>query len=66
MHLREKYNLTLLFISHDLNVIRQICDRVCVLHEGKIVETALVEELYQNPSHEYSKILIDSIPIWDN
>lgn len=61
IELRKKYNLTFLFISHDLNVIGQICDRVCVMYEGRIVESALVEELYRNPIHEYSKKLIDSI-----
>lgn len=66
VQLREKYQLTFLFISHDLNVTRQICDRICVLHEGRIVETASAKELYRNPSHEYTRALIGSIPIWDN
>lgn len=62
INLREKYQLTFLFISHDLNVIGQICDRVSVMHNGKIIESASVEELYHNPTHEYSKTLIHSIP----
>lgn len=66
IELRGKYNLTFLFISHDLNVIGQICDRVCVMHEGRIVESALVEELYRNPTNEYSKMLIKSIPTMES
>lgn len=65
LDLRQKYNLTYLFISHDLNVIGQICDRVCVMHEGKIVEIAFVEELYHNPTHPYSKKLLGAIPTFN-
>lgn len=58
LELREKYELTYIFISHDLNVVAQICDRVCVMYKGEIVENATVEELYRNPQHEYSKVLL--------
>lgn len=58
LKLREKQELTYLFISHDLNVVAQICDRVCVMYQGKIVEDATVEELYRNPQHEYSRVLL--------
>lgn len=61
LNLREEYQLSYLFISHDLNVIRQVCDRVCVMYQGEIVETADVEELYHNPSHDYSRKLLQSI-----
>lgn len=58
LQLRDRYELTYIFISHDLNVVAQICDRVCVMYKGEIVENATVEELYRNPQHEYSKVLL--------
>ncbi len=58
--LRKEYDLSYLFISHDLNVIYQMCDRVCVMYQGKIVETATIEELYHNPQHPYSKKLLEA------
>lgn len=64
LHLREKYELSYLFISHDLNVIRQMCDRVCVLYHGEIIETAEVEELFCNPKQNYTKALLESVPKW--
>jgi ABC-type glutathione transport system ATPase component len=59
--LRKEYNLSYLFISHDLNVVYQMCDRVCVMYEGKIVETATIDELFYHPNHEYSKKLLKSV-----
>lgn len=56
--LKKEYNLAYLFISHDLNVIYQICDRVLVMKSGKIVEQNTVEELYNNPQHPYTKELL--------
>lgn len=61
LELREMHQLSYLFISHDLNVIQQICDRVCVIYKGEIVETASVENLYHNPTHDYSRKLLQSI-----
>lgn len=58
LELREKFHLSYLFISHDLNVVYQMCDRVCVMYEGEIVEEGLVQELYNNPKHEYTKSLL--------
>ncbi len=62
--LRKEYDLSYLFISHDLNVIYQMCDRVCVMYQGKIVETGDVEQLFQHPQHDYTKSLLESIPTW--
>ena len=53
--LQEKLKLTYLFIAHDLAMVKQISDRVAVMHEGRIVELADSEELFSNPIHPYSK-----------
>ena len=58
LRLRERHGLSYLFISHDMNVIYQICDRVCVMYQGEIVETAEISRLSQHPEHEYTKRLI--------
>lgn len=58
MELRRTYDLTYLFISHDLNVIYQCCDRVVVMRKGEIVEENTVEGLFDDPRHEYTKQLL--------
>lgn len=60
--LREELDLTLLFISHDLPVVRQMCDRVCVMRHGAICETAETDTLFERPEHEYSRHLLDLMP----
>lgn len=65
MELKQRLSLTYLFISHDLNVIRHVSDRVAVMYLGKIVETAKTEELFENPVHPYTKALLKAIPIPD-
>src|SRR5690625_5390132 len=51
-----------LFITHDLGVVSELCDRVIVMYAGRIVEEATVKELFNNPKHPYTKGLIDSVP----
>lgn len=63
--LKEKSNLTYLFISHDLSVIKYISDRVGVMYLGSMVEEADTEELYANPSHPYTEALLSAIPTTD-
>ncbi|HXG30545.1 MAG TPA: oligopeptide/dipeptide ABC transporter ATP-binding protein [Thermodesulfobacteriota bacterium] len=63
--LQEEFKLTYLFISHDLRVVRHISNRVSVMYLGKVVELADNEELYRNPLHPYTKVLLSSIPIPD-
>ena len=60
--LSEEYGVGILLISHDLRVIRQLCDRVAVMYKGKIVEEGPTERVFNNPQHEYTKQLISAIP----
>ena len=60
--LKKEFNLTYLFISHDLSVIRHVCDRVAVMYLGELVEIATVEELFMNPKHPYTQALLASAP----
>ncbi|MEM4058802.1 MAG: ABC transporter ATP-binding protein [Thermoplasmata archaeon] len=63
--LKEKHNLTMLFISHHMMVIRHISDRIFVMYLGKIVEIAETEDLFSNPLHPYSMALLSAVPIPD-
>jgi len=63
--LRDEYNLTYLFIAHDLSVVRHLCHRVAVMYLGKMVELADCDELYDNPIHPYTKALLSAVPIPD-
>jgi len=63
--LQNQFNLTYMFISHDLSVVKQFCDRTCVLYLGKIVEIADSELLYHEPLHPYTQALIEAIPASD-
>ena len=60
--LQKKRKLTYLFIAHDLSVVRFICDRIAVIHKGKIVELAESEELFAHPLHPYTRALLSAIP----
>ncbi len=59
LELRKQYNLSVLFISHDLNVVYQICDRVMVMKNGHIVELNTAEEVFRNPQHPYTRQLLE-------
>ena len=61
--LREEFGLTYLFISHDLSVIRHLCNRVAVMYLGNMVELAETDELFDNPQHPYTKALLEAVPI---
>lgn len=63
--LQKEFNLTYLFISHDLSVVRHISDRVAVMYLGQVVELAQADELFSNPSHPYTRALLDAIPLPD-
>jgi len=63
--LREEFQLTYLFIAHDLSVVRHLCHKVAVMYLGKIVELADCDELYNNPQHPYTKALLTAVPVPD-
>lgn len=63
--LQREMGLTYLFISHDLSVMRFICDRICVIHKGVLVELAETEELFAHPMHSYTQALLSAIPMPD-
>lgn len=61
-HLKEKLNLTILFISHDLGVVKYLCDRIAVMYLGDIAELSDTDSLFLNPKHPYTKALISAVP----
>ncbi len=63
--LQEEFQLTYLFISHDLSVVRHICDRIAVMYVGKLVETGTGDELFRHPKHPYTEALLSAVPIND-
>ena len=60
--LQQEMNMSIIFITHDLGVIAEMCDRVIVMYAGRIVEQALLKDLFYEPRHPYTKGLLDSIP----
>jgi peptide/nickel transport system ATP-binding protein len=62
LRLREERNISILFISHDLSVVRYLCSRVLVMYRGDVVETGLTEEVFAQPRHAYTKALLRAVP----
>jgi len=62
MDLRTRHQLTYLFVSHNLGLVRFICDRVAIMYLGRIVETGPVEALFASPAHPYTQALLEAIP----
>ena len=60
--LQQKYQMSILFITHDLTIVRQISDRVCVMYNGRIKETGITKEIFENPKDDYTKHLLSSEP----
>ncbi|WP_409461858.1 ATP-binding cassette domain-containing protein [Amycolatopsis sp. GA6-003] len=58
----DEFSLTLIFVSHDLGVVRHVCDRVAVMRQGEIVEIGAVEQVYAQPEHEYTRELLAAAP----
>ena len=65
LRLQQEFQLTYLFITHDLSMVRHICDRVAVMYLGRVVEMAPVEELYTRSLHPYTQALLSAIPVPD-
>jgi peptide/nickel transport system ATP-binding protein len=63
--MKERYGLTLVFISHDLAVVKNVSDRVVVIYLGKICEVGPPEALYDRPQHPYTRLLLSSVPVPD-
>ena len=66
MDLQKKHDLAYMFISHDLSVVKKISDRTVVMKSGKIVEQGVTAEVIGNPQHEYTKSLLEAVPIPGN
>jgi peptide/nickel transport system ATP-binding protein len=60
--LKEKFGSSIMYITHDMGVVAELCDRVAVMYAGSVCETAEVKELFKNPLHPYTKALLESIP----
>jgi ABC-type oligopeptide transport system ATPase subunit len=63
LKLRDELDLTMIFTSHDLSVVRYLADNIAVMYRGKIVGYGEAEQLFNHPQHDYTKKLIESIPI---
>ena len=61
--LNQERKISMLFISHNLNVVRKLCTRVAVMQRGELVETGTVDEVFYHPQHPYTQKLIESIPV---
>jgi len=63
MDLQEEFDLTILFIAHDLSVVKHISEEVAVMYHGSLVEFNNIDEIFKNPQHDYTKSLLNAIPI---
>ena len=63
--LRNKFQLTIVFIAHNLSVVKYFCDRIGVMYYGRLVEVATAEELFAHPLHPYTKSLLSAVPLPD-
>jgi peptide/nickel transport system ATP-binding protein len=61
--IQEEFNITMLFISHDLRIVYQMSDRVMIMQKGKIVEVGTLDQVYFSPKEDYTKILLDAAGI---
>ena len=62
LELKQEFNLTYLFITHDLSVARFLCDRIAVMNQGKIVELGQTQDIFTNPQHPYTQTLLAAAP----
>lgn len=65
MKLKDEFNLTYLFISHDLATAKYVCDRIAIMYLGRIVEIGTLQSVYGNPRHPYTRSLLDAVPVPD-
>ena len=65
LELQREMNLALLFIAHDLAVVKHVSDHIAVMYLGEIIETATATEIYQSPRHPYTQALLSAIPVPD-
>jgi ABC-type oligopeptide transport system ATPase subunit len=61
--LRQRTGVTMMFVAHDLSVIKHVCDRVAVMKSGRIVESGGIDQVFSAPQHSYTKLLLESIPV---
>ena len=66
MELKNKINMSIIMITHDLGIVANMCDKIVVMYAGKVVETGTADEIFYNPKHEYTKGLLRSIPKLDS
>ncbi len=65
LELRERHNLTMLFIAHDLSVVEYLCDQIVVMYLGRVAEIGLAQHVYSSPGHPYTQALLSAVPVPD-